>query len=112
MLDIEEIHYRNILQEDGVVRDYVIEANRVLNVIRANYGPEISRRSALELHDDIADRLSGILEDLSYYDEVVANYWITIADHDLTRDEIPRTMPGDFLGLDEIGQVPGQYFDE
>jgi len=107
--DIEYDHFLNVLAEDGEPRDLIIELNVILQALRDLYGVDLSRRSALELRDNLAERLSDTLEELSYYDEVVAAVWKRIPDHDLTGDYIPPTMKGGFFGLDQIGQV-GEYW--
>ena len=113
MEEIEARHFRNCLQEEGTVRDLIVEANRVLGRLRDNYGLELSRRSALELHDDkISHQLQDLLDDLSFEDEAIANYWVSIDDHDLTGDYIPKTMEGGFYGLDQIGQIGDDYWPE
>ena len=109
--DIEYDHYLSILEEDGEPRDLIIELNVILQALRDHYGPNLSRRSALELRDNVAERLADTLEDLSYHDEVVAAVWKRIPDHDLTGDYIPKTMSDGYLGLDQIGLVPGELYE-
>lgn len=112
MTELDEVHYLNTLSEEGEVRDLVVECNELLQVLRDRYGEELSRRSAVELHDEsISERLSDLLEDLSYYDDVVANFWINIQDHDRTGDYIPRLLKGGFLGLDQVGKVWDEEYE-